>query len=125
MRIKGIRRNDFHMLRPASNIGCVTVYSRHIIRKQGFFHYVHGRRSDKARGKDILGIMIDSHRAVSLLIMRHIYKGGAELLVKLDQLCPHLDSQLRIQVGEGLIQNEYLRLLYHGPGERYPLPLSA
>ena len=49
----------------------------------------------------------------------------AEPAVQPRQLGPRLDPELRVQVGQRLIEQEDLRLPHDRPAERDPLPLAA
>lgn len=65
------------------------------------------------------------HRHRLDLILRHIDRGGLQPLVQRLDLAAHDDAQLRIKVGQGLIEQEHLRIAHDGAAHRDPLALTA
>ena len=59
------------------------------------------------------------------LIVGHVDDGGAEALVQPRDFRACVHSQLGVEVGERLVQEEDGGLAYHGPAERHALPLAA
>ena len=59
------------------------------------------------------------------LVVGDVHDRGAELLVEPGQLGPHLHPQLGVEVGQGLVHQEGLRLADHGPPDGHPLALAA
>jgi hypothetical protein len=55
----------------------------------------------------------------------YVDRRGADAVVELGDLRPHLHPELGVEVGEGLVHEEGLRLPDDGPPERHPLPLAA
>ena len=105
---------------------------------------VHLGHSDKAGDKDVRGMVKDLLRSADLhdvavahdndpvaqrhglrLVMCHVDKGGIHALAQLDDLRAHLVSQLRVQIGQGLVHQENLRLTDDGAPDRDALPLAA
>ena len=105
---------------------------------------VHRRRADKTRDKargwlvielvrraDLLDpAMVHHHHAVGErhgldLVVGHVDGGGAHLLVHLLDLDPHLDAQLRVEIGQRLVEQEHLWIAHDGPAHRDPLALAA
>src|SRR5918998_3679105 len=105
---------------------------------------VHRRGSYKARHEDVVRMVVHLLRRVHLLheavfqdhdAVRHrhglglvvgdVDGGGADPVVQLGDLRPHLHPELGVEVGEGLVHEEGLRLPHDGPPERHPLPLAA
>ena len=59
------------------------------------------------------------------LIVSHIDEGQAGILVKFRDFLAHLDPQLGIEIGQGLIHQEELGMAYESPAKRNSLTLSA
>ena len=57
--------------------------------------------------------------------MRNVDKRCLQLVMELTNLCTHLHTQLRVQVGERFVHQEYLRLTYDCTAERNTLSLTA
>src|SRR5690606_7593676 len=107
-------------------------------------HKVHGRRADEPSHKDVLRLVVDLQGRTDLLddailhdhnpvahghgldlVVGDVDDGRLEPVVELGELSPHLDPQLGVQIGEGLIHEEDLGLPHDGPAHRHPLPLAA
>jgi hypothetical protein len=105
---------------------------------------VHGGRADKACHKQVCGLLVHLFRGPELLqftlmhdgdavghrhgfelVVRHIDEGLAEPAVQLDQLGPHVGAQFRIEIGEGLVQQEDLGVADERAPERNALLLTA
>lgn len=86
---------------------------------------------DLERGADLIGaagIHDDDpvgDRQCLLLVVRHEYRGDAELLLDLADLLPQRDADLCIERGERLVEEQHLRLDGEGAGKRHALLLSA
>ena len=59
------------------------------------------------------------------LIVGDKKRGNAEVAVQLLNLKPGLGAQLGIEVAQGLIKQEHLRLAHDGAAHRHPLALPA
>ena len=59
------------------------------------------------------------------LVMGHVHRGHAEPAMQLGQRGAHGDPQLGVQVGQGLVHQERLRLADDGAPHRHPLALAA
>jgi hypothetical protein len=59
------------------------------------------------------------------LIVGHVDKCGLHGLVQLLDLGAHGDAQGRVEVGQGLIHQEHMRLSHHGATQRHALALAA
>jgi hypothetical protein len=59
------------------------------------------------------------------LIVGHVYRGGAEAVVQFLELHTHLHTQLGVEVGQRLVEQEHLRVPHDRPPERDPLALAA
>ena len=57
--------------------------------------------------------------------MGDVDHGRAKLLVQPRQLDPHLHAQLRVEVGQRLVEQEHLRVADDGAADRDALPLAA
>jgi hypothetical protein len=57
--------------------------------------------------------------------MRDIDKGGGQALVQLDDLGAHAGTQLGVQVGQRLVEQEDGRVAHHGAAQRNTLALAA
>jgi hypothetical protein len=104
----------------------------------------HGRRTHKGRDKGIGRGAVDVEWSRELLkppglehgdavghghglrlIVGDVEGGGAEALEQGAQLRPHLEAQHGIEVGQGLIEQEGLRLAHQGTTQRHALALAA
>ena len=113
-----------------------------------FLHFsiqeIHLRRADKSCHKLIARIVIQCLRCIHLLdnsafhnhntvahghsfrlVMGNIDKGRLETFVKRCDLASHLSTELRIQVGQRLVEKEYGRISYHGTSQCHTLSLSS
>ena len=113
-----------------------------------FFHHcfqeIHLRRTDKACHKLVAGIIVQILGRIHLLndavlhdhnpvphghgfrlVMGDIDKGGLKSLVKRGNLASHLRTQLGVQIGQRLIQQEYRRIPHHSAAQSHTLSLSA
>src|SRR5437660_5069184 len=105
---------------------------------------VHGRRGEKARDEFVRRMLIDFGRSAHLpqpavidhrdaiahphgldLIVRHIDGGGAHGPLELLELAAGARAQLRVEVREWLIQQEYRWVADQRPRERDTLTLAA
>jgi len=66
-----------------------------------------------------------SHGHGFRLVVSHIDEGGLQTLVQLADLGAGLHTQLGIQVREGFVEQEYLRLAHDCPAYCYTLTLAA
>ena len=57
--------------------------------------------------------------------MGDVHEGGVDFLLELDDLHPHLIAELGLQVGEGFVHQQDLRLPDDGPVNGCPLVLAA
>ena len=57
--------------------------------------------------------------------MGHVNDVGTQPLEQLLDFGAHLLAQLRVQVGQRLIEDEHLGLAHDGPSDRHPLALAA
>src|SRR6267143_2438385 len=99
--------------------------------------------AEEPRGEDVRGVHVyfcgapylfyhapvDDHDPVSqayrlLLIVGNVDEGEAEPLVENLQLLLHLPLQSVVKVGQGLVEEKYLRLHDQGPGNRNTLLFS-
>src|SRR5262249_4112146 len=60
-----------------------------------------------------------------LLIMRDVHGRDAQLLLELTDLGAHLDADLRVEVRQGLVQQEDVRVQHEGAGQGDPLLLAT
>ena len=105
---------------------------------------VHLRRTDETSHKLIAGIVVQILGRIHLLndavlhyhnpvphghgfrlVMGDIDKGGLKSLVKRGNLASHLRTQLGVQIGQRLIQQEYRRIPHHSAAQSHTLSLSA
>src|SRR5579885_718667 len=105
---------------------------------------IHLRRADEAGDEEVDGMMIELEGRARLLdaaavqdddlvgerhrlelVMGDIDHGGAQRLMQLGDLQPHLHAQRRIEVGERLVEQEGLRLAHDGAADRHALALAA
>ena len=59
------------------------------------------------------------------LVVGDVDGRGADLLLEPLQLVAGAGPQLRVQVGQWLVEQEHVRLADQRPGQRHPLPLAA
>ena len=59
------------------------------------------------------------------LVMGDIHKGCVDTLTELDDLRAHFVSELRVQVGERLVHQEYFGVSYHSSADGDALALTA
>ena len=59
------------------------------------------------------------------LVVGNVDEGGSQLLVQLDDLGTHAGTQLSIQVGQRLIEQEDGRVTNHGTAQRNTLTLTT
>src|SRR5215207_10103065 len=105
---------------------------------------VHRRAPDKACHKYVIRLVVhdlggryllhlavlEDHDAVGHghglgLVVGHVDGRGADPVVQLGDLRPHLHPELGVEVGEGLVHKERLRLTDYGPTQGHPLPLAT
>src|SRR5690606_29838366 len=105
---------------------------------------VHRGRPDEAGNESVAGRVVDDvwrvclldlavehdddavaegHRL--LLVVGDVDHGGAEPPLELGELDPHLDAQLGVEVREGLVEEEDVRLTHDRAAQRDTLPLAA
>jgi hypothetical protein len=65
------------------------------------------------------------HRERFLLVVGHVHRGDAEILLQLADLGAHLQAHFRVEVGERLIEQEDLGIQHQSAGERHALLLPA
>ncbi len=106
--------------------------------------YIHLRRAEEARDKEVRGVVIKRRRRIDLLddtvlhddytrahrhslglVMCNVYKRSCEPMVYLGYLGTHLYAQLCVEVAERLVQKEYLGLADDRTAERDALTLTA
>ena len=122
----------------------VDVYLAVRFRNRGVFEEVHLRRSDEARDKQVDGIVVKVLRCIHLLhesvlhnddtrthrhsfdlVVRNVDERGGKTNVKLGNFDTHLRTKLRVQIGQRLVEKEYLGLADDGTTERDTLALTA
>ena len=105
---------------------------------------VHRRRADEPRDEAAGRPVVDCHRRVDLLrhprihhdqpvgqrhrlhlIVRDVKRGGPQAALKLLDFQAHLHTQLGVQVGQGLVEQEGAGVANDGPPHRDTLPLAA
>ena len=59
------------------------------------------------------------------LVMRDVDRRGAEATLNRDDVCPGLDAERGIEIGEGFVHQEHLRIANDGPRQRNPLALAS
>ena len=59
------------------------------------------------------------------LVVRHINGGDRQAALQVADFLPHLDPQLRIQIGKRLVEKQDARLDDDRARERHPLLLAA
>jgi hypothetical protein len=105
---------------------------------------VHGRAPEEAGDEKIHGFAVDLERGVHLLdeavfhhddarahghgldlVVSDVDHGGLEALVELGDLGAHLDAHFGVEVGEGFVEEEDLRLAHDGAAHGHTLALAA
>ena len=105
---------------------------------------VHRGRADKACNESVGRVMVNNVRRACLLqnavahnddavgnghrfnlVMRYVNHGRFVNFVNADKLRPRLLAQLRVKVGERLVQQKVRRLFYQRPAQGNTLLLSA
>src|SRR3546814_518239 len=105
---------------------------------------VHGRRTDKASDKEVIGSIVKIEWPAALLdnavahdqdlighghcfdlVVRDVYRGGTQALMQRFDFGPHLHTQLCIQVGQRLIEQENLRVAHNRAAHGHALALTA
>ena len=105
---------------------------------------VHLRRTDKARDEEVNRIVVEVLRGVDLLhdavlhdddsgthghrldlVVRDVAEGRSQSVVELGDLRSHLRAEFRVQVGQRLVEKEYLRLADDRTSQRDTLSLTA
>ena len=105
---------------------------------------VHGRRADEARDEQVDGPVVEFERSPRLLdqpVLHHddlvghghgldlvvgdVDRRGLQALVQLLDLGAHLDAQLRVEIGQRLVEQEHLRIADDRAAHRHALPLAA
>ena len=92
---------------------------------------VHGRPVDFRGRADLLQLAgLEDRDSIAHgggfgLVVGDVDGGHAEALLELADFDPHLVTQVSIEVGERLIEQEYARLAHEGAAERHALPLAA
>ena len=66
-----------------------------------------------------------THRHRLDLVVGDVEDGDAELAVQIDELRPHLDPKLCVEVGQGLVHQEDLWPAHQGPGQGDTLALAT
>jgi hypothetical protein len=106
--------------------------------------HVHRGRADEAGDEDVVGVVVPVLRVAGLLenpgfqqshpvahrhrlglVVRHVDGRDVEVVLHLGDLGAHLHPQLRVEVGQRLVNKEHLRLPDDGASHRNPLPLAA
>jgi hypothetical protein len=104
----------------------------------------HGRAADEAGHEEVGRPIVDrlgcthlleasvahhrdatGHRHRFDLIVRDVHERGADPLVQLDELGPGAGPHRGVEVGQGLVHQEDLRLAHDGASQRHPLPLPT
>ena len=107
-------------------------------------HQVHGRAAGEAGHKVGRRAVVDFFRRGVLhlvagaqhcdavgqrhgfdLVVGHINDGGAQALVQFFDFAAHFVAQLRVQVGQGLVEQKHLGLAHDGAANRHALALPA
>ncbi len=74
--------------------------------------------------------MVHHHDAIGKrhrldLVVGHVDRRGADLLVHLLDLDPHLHPQLGVEVGQRLVEQKHLRVAHDGAAHGHALALAA
>ena len=104
----------------------------------------HRRRADEAGNEDVVGVVVEILRGGDLLqlaqahdrypmphghgldlVVRHVYRRDAELLLQRGDLGAHLDAKLRIEIRQRLVHQEDLGIAHDGATHGNALSLSA
>ena len=59
------------------------------------------------------------------LVVRHVNRGRADLVLLLDEFVAGRDAQCRVQIGQRLIEQEYPGIADDRAAERHALALAA
>ena len=59
------------------------------------------------------------------LVMRHIDHGAPKILVQALDFNPHVIAELRVEIAQGLVEQEQARVAHDGPPDGNPLALPA
>ena len=105
---------------------------------------VHGRRADEAGDEQVVGTVVEVERGADLLddavmhdddlvghghgldlVVRHVDGGRLQALVQLLDLGAHGDAQFGVEVGQGLVEQEDLRVAHDGAAHGDALALAA
>jgi hypothetical protein len=105
---------------------------------------IHRRIAEKLRHECVRRISVDIERATHLydlalvhdadvvahrhrldLVMRHVNRRRADIVLLLDQLVAGGDAQCSIQIGQRLVEQEHLWITNDRAAERYALALTA
>jgi hypothetical protein len=106
--------------------------------------HVHRRRADEARDEQVDRVLVQLARRRDLLkqafahhghpvaerhrldlVVGHVDRGDAQRLLQPGNLRAHLAAQLRVQVGQGLVEEEGLSLADDGTAHGHPLALAT
>ena len=107
------------------------------------FHEVHGRRAQERGDEGVRRLAVHLRRRADLpdaalvqdrdpvphrhrldLVVRDVDRGRSDRLLEVFELLARARPQLRVQVGERLIQEKDRGLAHERPGERDPLPFA-
>ena len=102
------------------------------------------RAADEAGNEHVAGIIVQVLRSVNLLhdtvfhnhdavahghslglVVGNVDEGGAQFLVQLDDLGAHCGTQLCVQVGQRLVEQEYSRVTNHSTAQSNTLTLTT
>src|ERR1019366_6521514 len=105
---------------------------------------IHRRRADEAGDEQVRRVVVEFQRRADLfglagvhdhdlvghghgfdLVMGHVNGGGGEPLVQLLDLGAHLHPELGVQVGQRLVEQEYLRVAHDGAAHGHALAPAA
>src|SRR5699024_9711051 len=124
----------------AAQVNCVLV----ALLGQAAVQEVHLGAADEAGDEHVAGVIVQVLRGIDLLddavlhdddavahghglglVMGNVDEGGGQLLVQLDDLGAHAGTQLGVQVGQRLVQQEDGRVTDHGAAQSDTLALAA
>ena len=105
---------------------------------------VHRRRADEPGDEEVDGVLVERLRGVDLLqlaladhrdavahrhrlglVVRDVDGGDAEVVLDPRDLGAHLHAELRVEVRQGLVHQERLRVAHDGPSHRDALALAS
>ena len=105
---------------------------------------IHARRADEGGDELVGGMVVELQRRADLrdmspiehddavgerhrldLVVRDIDHRRPERRVQLGEFEAHLHAQLRVEIGERLVEQEHLGLAHQRAADRDPLPLAA